>query len=81
MTNQPTPVQGHVTTEKTAKSLKAQQAASIVLVLIGGMIAWSNLGDAQDGKQGIYATIGNGLLIFGLMWMATTKMKIWWNHG
>lgn len=64
------------TVEQTAKSLKAQQVLSYLMLLMGILLLvlcfWSG---EQAG-----AVIGGVIALLGMLWLWITRIRIWWNH-
>ena len=79
----PMPVRGHVTIEKTGKSLKLQQLLGLFCIVLG--LAMALLGISTDAPGGTepsaFATAGILLFMLGLVWRIVTRMRIWWHHG
>ena len=73
-------VTGHVTTEKTKKTLKAQQLLSLVVIVASVGIILTRPESARDS----FDAIGSGAafaFLGGIVWRVTTSARIWWNHG
>ena len=81
--SQPMPVRGHVTIEKTGKSLKMQQLLSLLCIVIGFGIAAIAIGTRQPGTTEISSAAMGGSLMFvgGLVWRVVTRIRVWWHHG
>ena len=77
----PMPVRGHVTIEKTGKSLKLQYVIAVCALLAGTMITFNAAGESGKGGPNSAMSVGSGVIIFSLIWLAVTKVKIWWHHG
>jgi hypothetical protein len=79
----PMPVSGHVTIEKTAKSLKAQQLLGLLCVVAG--LALVGIGVSVNGQEskelGTVAMVGAQLFFVGIVWRIVTRARIWWHHG
>ena len=83
LASQPMPVRGHVTIEKTGKSLKMQQLLSFLCIVIGFGIAAIAIGTRQPGTTEISsaATWGSLMFVGGLVWRVVTRIRVWWHHG
>lgn len=81
--SQPMPVRGHVTIEKTGKSLKLQQLLSLLCIVIGFGIAAIAIGTRQPDTNEISSAAMGGSLMFvgGLVWRVVTRIRVWWHHG
>lgn len=75
------PVSGHVTTEKTSKSLKAQYVISVAAILIGFIVMMVGLGGNEKGEPTTTFTVGGFTMFFAMVSAWITKLKIWWHHG
>ena len=74
-TDKPLRVNGHVTTEKTAKHLKAHQLIGLAMI-VGGLVVSVAAADYQPlGGIGALAFLG------GIGYRIVTSVRIWWNHG
>ena len=82
-TSQPMPVKGHVTIEKTGKSLKLQQLLSLGMIVLGFVIVVSSVAASEPGTKTVSSatTAGSMTLVGGLLWRVVTSIRIWWNHG
>jgi hypothetical protein len=81
--SQPMPVKGHVTIEKTGKSLKLQQLLSLGMILLGFTILAAAIASREPGTTEVSSAATGGSLMFfsGLVWRAVTRIRIWWHHG
>ena len=81
--SQPMPVKGHVTIEKTGKSLKLQQLLSLGTILLGfGIAAIAIAARPPESKEVSSAVVwGSTMFAGGLLWRVVTRIRIWWNHG
>lgn len=77
------PVSGHVTIEKTGKSLKMQQLLSLGLILLGFTIMAAAFTGREPGSTEVSTTasVGSAMFVCGLFWRVLTRMRIWWHHG
>ena len=62
-------ITGHVTIEKTAKKFKLQSLSSSCCVILGFILAANE------------SPVGALLLVGGVCWYVTNRVRIWWNHG
>jgi hypothetical protein len=67
-----------VTTQRTSKTLKAQLAISMFLMIFGGFSWFVPYGGAFDGTEGL--SWSATLMIVGGVWYVITKALVWWNH-
>jgi len=69
---------GTITTQRTSKTLKAQLALSMFLMIFGGFSWFLPYGGAPDDNEGLSwpAT----MMIIGGIWYVGTKIAIWWQH-
>lgn len=79
----PMPIKGHVTIEKTRKSLKLQQLLGLFSILIGlSLIGAAVYGREPDSKEmSPILPMGSLLFLVGLVWRVVTRIRIWWHHG
>jgi len=79
----PMPVTGHVTIEKTKKSLKLQKLLSFVSIVLGITLVFAGMNSAGPESKEPSSLLMTGSLLFvlGLAWWIITRMRIWWNHG
>lgn len=79
----PMPVRGHVTIEKTSKSLKAQQLWGLLCIVLGLMMVGIGASSSQSGSNGPngIAMVGAPLFLLGVVWRIVTRVRIWWHHG
>jgi hypothetical protein len=79
----PMPVRGHVTIEKTSKSLKLQQLLGLACILSGLVIVAAAASAKEPGSQepNPAITVGSLLFVGGLVWRIVTRLRIWWHHG
>jgi hypothetical protein len=79
----PMPVSGHVTIEKTSKSLKSQQLLGLLCIVLGITIMGIGAsGDGQASKEpSSLAMMGASLFLIGIAWRVVTRYRIWWHHG
>jgi hypothetical protein len=78
--NAPYIVAGHVTTEKTKKTFKAQQVMSLAVIVASVAIILTRPESARDS----FDAIGSGAafaFVGGIVWRVTNSVRIWWNHG
>lgn len=68
-----------VTTQRTRKTLKAQLAISIFLMIYGGFSWFLPYGGALDGSEGM--SWSATMVIVGGVWYVVTKMMVWWEPG
>lgn len=68
---------GHVTIEKTSKSLKISLLAGFLCFAFGAVLAVS--GAAAESLP--VAGIGIATAFAGIVWWIGTKVRIWWHHG
>ncbi|MFN6190354.1 MAG: DUF4339 domain-containing protein [Planctomycetia bacterium] len=75
----PMPVTGHVTIEKHSKQLKFHQVLAVSTIIAGIVMTFN--GWAPDGTP--TAAFGFGALanVMGIVWLAITKVRMWWHHG
>ena len=65
----------YVTTQLTGKRLKLHSALSYLAIVIGIILILN--GSAEESEaMGWGAT----LAMFGVVWQAITRVRIWWNH-
>lgn len=80
----PTPSGSVLTTERTGKSLKLQQALATLTLLIGitclitAFVGYSQERAVELGKTML---IGAAMVGVSLPWMIVVRMKSWWRHG
>ena len=81
--SQPMPVSGHVTIEKTGKSLKLHQLLSFLFIVIGFGIATIAITTRPKDTTEISsaALAGSFMFVGGLMWRVVTRIRVWWHHG
>ena len=81
--SQPMPVSGHVTIEKTGKSLKLHQLLSFLFIVIGfGIAAIAITTRPKDTTEISSAALaGSFMFVGGLMWRVVTRIRVWWHHG
>lgn len=77
----PMPVRGHVTIEKTGKSLKLQYALAVCTIIAGSITSCNGMGSTERGEASTLLQAGSGAVIFGFIWLFITKAKMWWHHG
>lgn len=72
-----TQVQDKVQTiEQTSKKHKKQIIYAVLVTIIGVIVMISSAGSESGGA----ITFGILLTIAGLIWLFTTKIKVWWHH-
>lgn len=71
---------GKVLTELTSKRLKLQTIYAALTTGLGTVIVCSGLGSEGTGGRGL-ALLGGVLFVGGLLWSATVRIWIWWEHG
>lgn len=71
------PVHGHVTIEKHGKGLKFQQLIAVCLLLVGIGLVFTNA--SEGGNNGTAAGVMTS--VAGMLWLAVTKVRMWWHHG
>ena len=71
------PVRGHVTIEKHGKSLKLQQLISVCLLLVGIGLVFANVSEGGNSRTAAGAMTS----VAGMLWLAVTKVRMWWHHG
>lgn len=64
------------TIERTSKQLKGQMLAATTLVF-GGCVAFCG-SDKADGA--VLPTLGMVAVLGGVIWLAVTKLSVWWHH-
>lgn len=67
-------VVGHVTTEQTSKSLKAQMAGCFLVGLGSLYFIWNHDGIGIPVVPGV-------LLAASVVWLFVVKLRQWWQHG
>lgn len=67
-----------VTTQRTSKTLKAQLAISMFLMIFGGFSWFMPYGGAFDGSEGL--SWSATMVILGGVWYVVTRIGIWWGH-
>jgi len=67
-----------VTTQRTAKVLKAQIALSMFLMIFGGFSLFLPYDGALDDTDGLSWPIA--MMLIGAVWYVGTKVAIWWQH-
>ena len=67
-----------VTTQLTAKRLKAQIMCAYTLSFVGVFMFFGAC--SVDESADTMAAIGGTLIGVGLPWLLITKFRIWWNH-
>lgn len=79
----PMPVKGHVTIERTAKSLKLQQLMGLACIVLGLVLVAAGASTEPEGSKEVSGSMlaGGMLFLVGLAWRLVTRMRIWWNHG
>jgi hypothetical protein len=79
----PMPVKGHVTIEKTGKSLKMQQLLGLLCIVLGLVLVGLGVSANTPGSRepSALAMVGAPLFVLGLAWRIVTRMRIWWHHG
>ena len=70
--------QNAITTQRTSKTLKAQLALSMFLMLFGGLSWFLPYGGALDGCEGL--SWSATMVIVGSVWYVVTRTGIWWEH-
>lgn len=70
--------QSTVTTQRTSKTLKAQLAISMFLMIFGGFSLFLPYDGALDDTDGLSWPIT--MTIIGGIWYVITKLMIWWQH-
>ena len=80
---QPVPISGHVTVEKTRKSLKLHQLLSLLCIVIGfcTVAIASSLRKPGSTEMGVGVPVGGFMFIGGLVWRGVTNVRVWWHHG
>ncbi len=64
----------YVTTQMTAKSLKLQQVAAILLLIFGLSMVFTS-------PEGNSPAIGGLCTLGGLVWLIGVRIATWWRHG
>lgn len=64
--------------ERTSKRLKMQTLLSILTLLAG--IVLTLLGATAENASPVILTAGVVGILCGLVWLAVTKCRVWWNH-
>lgn len=74
-------IEGHVTTEKTAKRFKFQLVLCWLAVIVS--VIWFMCAKSNAEVQGRAAEyVGPSvLLVAAVVWYVITRIRIWWNHG
>lgn len=62
-----------VTTQATAKTLKAQQAISTVVFLVGMALMFAGSGTDM-------AMFGAVIMVLGIIGYVASRLRIWWHH-
>lgn len=62
-----------VTTQATAKNLKAQQAISTVVFLVGMALMFAGSGTDT-------AMFGAIIMVLGIIGYVASRLRIWWHH-
>jgi uncharacterized membrane protein YvbJ len=62
--------------EQTSKRLKKQMIFAILAMILGLIIAISSSTNNSTGGS----VFGMLLIITGIIWVITVKIKIWWHH-
>jgi hypothetical protein len=77
------PVRGHVTIEKTGKSLKMQQLLSLGFILLGFTILAAVVAGREPGNTEVSsaASVGSLMFVGGLVWRVVTRIRVWWHHS
>ena len=70
--------QSTITTQRTSKTLKAQLAISMFLMIFGGFSWFLPYGGSLDDTEGL--SWSAAMVIIGGVWYVVTKVMIWWNH-
>jgi uncharacterized membrane protein len=79
----PMPVTGHVTIEKTKKSLKLQQLLGLLCIVLGLVLVGLGVSTSEQGSKEPSGLVmaGGPLFMLGLVWRIITRIRIWWHHG
>ena len=73
---------GHVTIERTSKSLKIHQVYAWAVFVLGVLIAWGSVGaSGSSGGAGGAAGFGSFLVFVSFVYGISTRVAIWWHHG
>lgn len=77
------PVTGHVTIEKTKKSLKLQQLLALLCLVLGITLVGVGVSSQEPGSKETSGLlmVGSPLCLLGLAWRIITRVRIWWHHG
>jgi hypothetical protein len=77
------PMTGHVTIEKTKKSLKVQQLLGLLAIVFGIAMVGIGISSQDPGSKEPSGLVmmGSPLVLIGLVWRVITRMRIWWHHG
>jgi uncharacterized membrane protein YvbJ len=62
------------TIQETSKALKSHTLVSVVLIIVG-FVSMMAVANAHQEPQ-----ISLGIFIFGLIYYAITRYRIWWHH-
>ena len=81
MSNTEPAIRGHVTIEKSRKSLKFQKLMATLTLILGVVLIV--MGGSENGQDGMSQARLNGTLTVAaaIFWLGTTKALIWWHHG
>jgi hypothetical protein len=81
MSNAVPPIHGHVTIEKSRKSLKFQKLMATLTLVLGVVLIV--IGASDKGQDGMSPASLNGTLTVAAatFWLGTTKALIWWHHS
>lgn len=69
--------QQYVTTQRTAKKFKFQSLISLLLIVVGVIMA-INAGGPEGNEQNL--VWGCLIALFGFGWRIVNRVRIWWNH-
>ena len=79
--NQPLNIQGHVTTERTAKNLKLHVVYAWAVFGVGLLLVYMASGSSSEDGPNAVAMIGSLMVVGSFVYGFVNRVRVWWNHG